>query len=126
MSSSPPPRMRLAAGMTEAEWQALVVDIARAHGWLVAHFRPSLERSGRWSTAVAADGAGFPDLCLARERVVFVELKGQRGRLRPEQERWREVLLRAGAEAYVWRPSDEPTVWRVLAGRDPPGAERRR
>lgn len=119
-----PARAALAAAMTEAEWQAFVIDLARAHGWRVAHFRTSLDRSGRWSTAVAADGAGFPDLLMVRERLIVAELKTERGRIRPEQAVWLAALADAGVRAYLWRPSDEAEVWRVLAGREPPGARR--
>lgn len=105
--------------MPEYAWQALVIDIAHLGGWVAAHFRPALTRSGGWATPVAADGAGFPDLVLVRERLITVECKTERGRLSPAQAMWQAVLLRAGVEAYLWRPSDEAEVRRVLlAGRD--------
>lgn len=102
--------------MTEAELQAAVVQMARTFGWRVAHFRPARTAKG-WRTAVGYDGAGFPDLVLARDRVVFAELKGDGGRLRPEQNEWGAVLERAGAEWYVWTPADwmAGDVDRVLA-----------
>lgn len=65
--------------------------------------------------------AGFPDLVLVRGgRLVFAELKTERGRLTAEQEAWiedlSEVELAARdldpddphplVEAVVWRPSD--------------------
>lgn len=82
--------------------------LARVLGWRVAHFRPAQTKRG-WRTAVAGDGAGFPDLVLvhrAKERVIFAELKSQRGKLAPEQVEWREALLAAGVEYYCWRPAD--------------------
>ena len=61
-----------------------------------------------WRTAVAADGAGFPDLVLAKPgRLLFVELKSENGRLSQEQARWLAALgLTERAEVKVWRPSD--------------------
>lgn len=106
---------------TEAEWQATVIDYAHLTGWRVAHFRPAKTERG-WRTAVSADGKGFPDLTLVRRgRLIFVELKAERGRLTPEQIEWLTALevcalARAeGLEVYCWRPSDWDAVREVLA-----------
>jgi hypothetical protein len=82
-----------------------VIEAARILGWKVAHFRPARTRYG-WATAVQGDGAGFPDLVLARDRIVYVELKTARGRLHETQKAWIEWLTAAGCEAHVWRPDD--------------------
>lgn len=106
--------------ITEAAFQQQVLDLAALGGWRVAHFRPAQTARG-WRTAVAADGAGFPDLVLVRgPELIFAELKTEKGRLRAEQEAWLSDLqavasgLRAAGEpappavvdVYVWRPSD--------------------
>lgn len=91
----------------EAQFQLAVIDLARVLRWCVAHFRPALRKSGRWSTPVAADGAGFPDLVLVRDRVIFAEIKGDKGRVSPAQDAWASALEHAGAEHYVWFP----TAW---------------
>ena len=83
----------------------LIVASARLLGWRVAHFRPAWTQRG-WRTAGSYDAQGWPDLVLVRERVVFAEVKTDRGRLRPEQEGWLGSLRHAGAEVYVWRPED--------------------
>jgi len=103
-------------GLSEAAWQRQVIQMARTFGWLVAHFRTALNRRGRWQTAVAADGSGFPDLVLVHERTgdtIFAELKTDTGRVSPEQERWLTALqtgfandAEALAHANVWRPRD--------------------
>lgn len=96
--------------VSEEKLSKLVIDFARGQGWLVAHFHPVTVRPGRTVTPVSADGKGFPDLVLARERVLFVELKREHTRaLRLEQKVWREQLLGAGAEWYLWNPVD----WRT-------------
>src|SRR5437867_2540828 len=50
--------------------------------------------------------AGFPDYVLARERVIFAELKTEKGKPSEFQREWLGGLRAAGAEAYLWRPSD--------------------
>lgn len=95
----------MTARVTEAQFQATVVDLAQVTGWMVAHFRPARTNNG-WRTPVAGDGKGFPDLVLVRDRVIFAELKSDRGRLSDDQTAWIGALNTAGAEAYVWRPDD--------------------
>lgn len=48
--------------------------------------------------------AGFPDLVLVRERIVYAELKTTKGKLSPSQAAWMEALRAAGGEVYLWRP----------------------
>lgn len=82
--------------MTEKELQQAVVDLARLLGWRVYHTYDS-----RRSTA------GFPDLTLVRgSRLVFVELKAEKGRASIAQLTWLRDLSAAGADTYLWRPAD--------------------
>ena len=103
--------------VSEAQFQRQVIQFAQLCGWRVAHFRPAMDSKGRWKTAVAGDGAGFPDLVLVRERVLFVELKTDTGRLTPDQEAWRQAAQAAGATHHVWRPRDWPAIERTLQRR---------
>jgi VRR-NUC domain len=105
----------LARSLSEEDWQRLVVDAARYHRWRVFHTRPARTAAG-WRTPVSGDGAGFVDLVLVRPpRVLFVELKSQRGRLSALQEAWLADLAECpGVERYVWRPSDWETVMEIL------------
>ena len=65
----------LARSTTEAELLAFVRDLALLRGWIVHHAADSRR----------AD-PGLPDLILVRApRVIFAELKTERGRLRAEQ-----------------------------------------
>jgi hypothetical protein len=95
----------LARSTTEAELLAFVRDLALLRGWLVHHAGDS-RRSD----------AGLPDLILVRPpRVVFAELKTERGRLRPEQKLWIDALGACpGIEAYLWRPSDSDAIVSAL------------
>jgi len=112
-------RRILDASMTEAQFQALVVDMARVLGWRVAHFRRATMANGRTVTPVAADGAGFPDLVLVHPDggVLYRELKTNRGKVAPHQRAWGEALVEAGADWAVWRPADWPAVLEQLQRR---------
>jgi predicted protein tyrosine phosphatase len=103
---------------SEAAFQKWVIDTARANGWMVAHFRRVRVQRGNgqtyYETPVAADGAGWPDLVLVRDRVLFRELKADRGRLSDEQTMWQERLIAAGADWAVWRPKDRTEIERAL------------
>lgn len=107
--------------MSEAAFQALVIELAQHRGWVVAHFRPAIV-GGRHMTPVAADGAGFPDLCMAHRHhgVIFAELKAARGRLSVDQQLWQAVLTAAGARHHVWRAgvTTLPEIDRILTGRE--------
>jgi len=104
--------MPLRLSKPEAAFQRAVLAFANLHGWRTAHFRPGLNRRGQWQTAVQGDGAGFPDLVLVRERVVWAELKSDRGKVSAEQQEWINALCRAGQEVYVWRPT--PGDWEEI------------
>ena len=100
----------------EAIFTDWVIDLAHVNDWRVAHFHAVRAPSGRTITPVFADGKGWPDLVLVRERVIYAELKAryQKGKLRPEQAEWLERLRLAGAEAYLWEPRDKPEIEDVL------------
>jgi hypothetical protein len=99
------------AAATEAAFVRQVFQLAHLFRWRAVHFRPARTARG-WRTAVQGDGVGFVDVILCRERVVFAELKTDRGRLRPAQVAWVSALRAAGQEVYVWRPAD----WEAITG----------
>jgi hypothetical protein len=95
---------------SEKSFQRQVIDLAHLHGWTVAHFRPAMDRDGRWKTPVQADGAGFPDLVLVRPpRIIFVELKRDGAKLTDLQNKWADMLLacceRGNVDYFLWRPN---------------------
>ena len=105
---------------TEAGFTRAVLELAKLYGWRSAHFRPAVNRRGHWSTAVQGDGAGFPDLVLVhpkRKRVLFVELKTNRGRRTPGQIAWSIDLTEARAAYRLWRPCDWPEIEATLKGK---------
>jgi len=53
--------------------------------------------------------ASWPDLVLCHDdppRVLFVELKADAGRVRPDQRRTLDRLDAAGMDVHIWRPKD--------------------
>lgn len=106
-------------GVSEAQFQSALIEMAHVLGWKCVHFRPALNGSGNWRTPVAADGGGWVDLVLVRDRVIFAELKSVRGKMSPEQVAWKDSLEAAGAEYYLWRIDawKDGTIERVLRKR---------
>jgi hypothetical protein len=98
-------RHQLDLAMTEAQWQTTVIDLAYAHHWRVYHTFDS-RRSY----------PGFPDLVLVRDRIIYAELKSEKGRVTLTQQEWIDDLNGAGGEAHIWRPSDFDEVKQILRG----------
>lgn len=85
------------ASITERDFQQQVVTLARVCGWRVYY-----------TTDSRRSPFGFPDLCMVRPpRLIFAELKTERGKLTPQQIEWLDDLHRVpGIEVFQWRPSD--------------------
>jgi VRR-NUC domain len=93
--------------LSEADFQRRVIDTAKLAGWMVAHFRPALTRSGRWATPMQGD-KGLPDLVLAKDgRLLLAELKTDTGQVSKEQRAW---LAELGAHGRLWRPKNWEAV----------------
>ena len=99
---------------TEAEFQRWVTELAEVLGWTHVHFRPAMTSKGYRTPVSGPLGKGWPDLVLVRERIIFAELKSEKGKVSLEQDFVLEELRRAGAEVYVWRPSDRDKIGKVL------------
>lgn len=91
----------------EKRFQAAVEELAVYLGWFPVHV---LNMRGT--------AAGLPDLILIRERVVWAELKaysdttGKAGVFFGAQERFRDLLLNAGQEWYLWY--DDSDGWKEI------------
>jgi VRR-NUC domain len=102
-----PPVSRPSPAITEAQFQRQVVDLARLLGWDFI-YHPFLSK---WSEM------GWPDLFLARvrdKRVMWAELKSERGKLTGRQAEVVDLLRDCGQLVCVWRPSDIDTIAEVL------------
>ena len=97
------------AALSEAEFQQMIVDRAKAMGWLVHHDR------GDYSECIAGD-PGFPDLVLAQAgTVLFIECKSMEGRTTPSQDAWLNALAEGGHHfVYVARPSDWTHIQKLI------------
>ena len=111
--------MRTGPEISETDFQAQILELAGLLGWHTAHFRPAMTKHG-WRTPVSGEGKGFPDTVLVRDRVIFCELKRQSGKLREEQEWWRDWLIAAGQEWYSWKPSDFDEAAQILQRKPDP------
>ena len=100
--------------LTEFQFMDQVIDLARLRGWRIHHTRPARTKSG-WHTPIQGD-PGFPDLVLARKpRVIFAELKSEKGKVSSEQQLWLDILHATPAETYTWYPSDWDRIMESLA-----------
>ncbi len=91
--------------MTEKELRASIVRAAREFGWRCFFSWTSIHSP-----------KGFPDLCMVRgDRLLFAELKTDKGKLTEDQKVWLADLTMSGkAEVYVWRPVDLETAYGIL------------
>lgn len=106
--------------VTEKQFQATVVEMAEAFGWMVYHqvdmgFTDA-EGKHHHSRRI---GPGFPDLVLChpeRGALIFAELKADKGRLASNQKVWFDALSKAHPWTYVWRPKDWHEIEKALRG----------
>jgi len=103
--------------VSEKDLDRYVKDLAKVYGWSLYHqvdavFCPTCRKP----TFSKKDGPGFPDLVLAHPngRLIFAELKSQKGPLREGQAEWLQLLAKGPAEVYIWRPSDMDTLAHIL------------
>lgn len=96
--------------ITEKQLQYAIVEAAQVLGFRVYHTFLSIRSD-----------PGFPDLAMVNPRqgrLLFVEVKGENGRLSAEQRAWLTDLHAAGIEAYSWWPAQwrSGEIERVLKG----------
>jgi len=102
---------------SETEFQREVIKIAKSLGWYVNHALPGKGRNKHLTLFIGK--RGFPDLVLCRPpRLIFAELKSERGKPSTDQMEWLDALRACGVEVYLWRPSDWETVVDVLTRRE--------
>ena len=111
-------RSTLDLAMSEKDFLNLVMEYAEVRGWMVYHQFEQRQYARR-------KGQGFPDLVMVRAtdgRLIFAELKSEKGRLSVHQKLWFDALCEGCSienyyrayEVHVWRPSDWPEIEEVL------------
>jgi hypothetical protein len=90
---------------SEAVFMQQVIQLSKFYSWRYYHTHDS-RRSA----------PGFPDLVLVRPpEILFVELKAEKGRVRPEQQEWISALHACGLEVHLWRPGQWDEIHARLA-----------
>jgi len=75
---------------------------------LDAHVRKLIKGLGLWGHHAhdsRRSQAGMPDWTIIGSRIIYRELKTQRGRVTPEQRMVGALITGAGGDWAVWRPS---------------------
>jgi len=97
--------------VTERDLREQVRDLAKLFGW---------KMSFSWTSIHSP--RGFPDLVLAcqvRGRVIYAELKTEKGKVSDSQREWLDELTACGQEVYLWKPDDFEEIARILRSRLP-------
>jgi hypothetical protein len=92
--------------VTERDLREQVRDVCRLFGWKL-YFSWTSIHSPR----------GFPDLVLAnpeQKRVIYAELKSEKGVVTEYQQEWLDTLAACGQEVHLWRPGDIERVVEIL------------
>lgn len=98
-------RHALDRAINEDAFQAQVIQLATVLGWRHIYHTHDSRRSQ----------AGFPDLVMIRDRrILYAELKSERGRVSEAQVEWLDALNQTGSEWYVWRPHNWDQIVKAL------------
>ena len=103
-------QMAIAAAMSED----------RGPDSLDAHVRKLMDDLGLWGyhpLNSIGSRRGWPDWTIIGKRIIYRELKSERGTLRPDQALVRDKILAAGGDWALWYPTDlmDGTIARELA-----------
>lgn len=106
--------MKTEIKITEKQFSSQVEDLFDLYQWTWTHFRPGMMQSGRWVTPLSGF-KGFPDYCaVKKDKLIFLELKSDKGKTSPSQKIWLSKLKDAGCDVYVFKPSDFEKIVEVL------------
>lgn len=100
-------REALDNAISEREFQAQVVQLAKLHGWMVSH---------SWLSVHSA--AGYPDIVAVKgARMLAIEVKRERGRVTEAQQTWLDALGAVpGITAFAAHPHAWAEIVRLLEG----------
>lgn len=115
-------------GLNGKELIREIEPLAKSLGWKVARFPPVKTATG-WRIGVTSDSKGWPDLFMVRDRIIAVEVKGEKDRFRGgDQQDWLTALKMvnsAKVEVCVWEPDDWTSglIRQALERRETPARE---
>jgi len=109
-------------GISETAFATQVEHLLRQYGWRFMHIKPSVMQSGRWASSMNPEGKGYPDYTAVRRgRLLFIELKSERGKISPDQEEWLDDLINVARhtnfqeiQVYEWRPHMVEEISEIL------------
>jgi hypothetical protein len=101
---------------SEAQFQASVMQLATMYGWEWLHIQKAMnDRAYHRTPAIGSLGPGWPDLVLLKgNRLIFAELKSEKGKVTPNQRGVLGMLSATGHQVFLWRPSDWDRIVEVL------------
>jgi len=95
--------------VTEADLREQIRTLCQLFGWKM-YFSWTSIHSPR----------GFPDLVLVnpeQKRIIYAELKSEKGKLTEKQQEWLIALAACGQEVHLWRPADIEDIAEILSSR---------
>lgn len=96
-------RPSYAESMTEDEFTRWFLELCQLTGWSYRYHTHDSRKSDK----------GWPDWVLGRPstgEIMFVELKGWRGRATRDQKKWLGFLESVGLETHLWYPADRDVI----------------
>ncbi len=103
--------------MNERDYSSQIEDLLRLGGWRYCHFRPARTLYG-WRTALSGHPGLTDYICVraSTRQVLYIEIKGDSGRLTQDEKDWIADLRAAGETVFVWYPRDFEVAQDVLLG----------
>ena len=98
--------MTIKQGMTEKQFEGQIKDLVKAFH-CDKYYHTFLSKYSE---------KGFPDSTIIKgTRLIFAELKSEKGKLSPAQTEWLELLKRCKTiEAYCWKPRQFDEITEIL------------
>ena len=103
--------------LSEHYFRKAVTAYAESHGWIWYGVDRTATRQVDGSYR-GLGPSGFPDLVLVRGKVLYAELKAERGSTSADQKMWLARLSKAGAKTAIWKPRDAAAIIAALGGKN--------
>jgi hypothetical protein len=103
--------------LKEAPWQKQVEEALEVYGWWFMHIPSNVVVCPHCHTKIYRGIAkGFPDiLAIKPPRILWIELKTERGQLLPEQTAVGQMLQACGQTWIHARPRDRESLYALIA-----------